>query len=72
MAVGGNAAGDEAHRGIGVAEQFVAQPQPARAGMAHRQHDVDLAAYGVDVERRMRCGHGDRRRCIRMRGTGGR
>jgi hypothetical protein len=72
MTGGGDAAGNEAHRRIGVAEQFVAQPQPARAGVAHWQNDVDLAADRVDIEWQMRCGRDDRRRCIRMRGTDGR
>ncbi len=46
MPAGGNAAGHEHHRGAVVALQFVAQQQPLRAGMAHRQVDRDLAAHG--------------------------
>ena len=52
VAVRGNAAGHQHHRRIDTADQFVAQPQRALAGMAHGQAHVDFTAHGGRGKRR--------------------
>jgi len=51
MATGGNAAGDQHHRRMGRADQFVADLQAKRAGVAQDEVEADHAAHAVG----MRC-----------------